>query len=153
MAPASILDALRLCKDFARERKNLSVERIAALMGVTVDALYKWLATGRMPLNLIPAYEHVCGAHYVTRYLSSSSGFLAIQMPSGRSVTATEINQLQALLNTAVGSLIAFTQGQADVAVTLSEIESAMNALAWHHVNVSKAKQPELELGEGNDCD
>ena len=29
MTPASLIEALRLCKDFAKERENLSVERIA----------------------------------------------------------------------------------------------------------------------------
>ena len=31
--PGNLRDALRLCKDFALERKNLSVERIADLTG------------------------------------------------------------------------------------------------------------------------
>ena len=42
--PSSLRDALRLCKDHALEKKNYSVERIADLMGITADLLYKWLA-------------------------------------------------------------------------------------------------------------
>lgn len=55
----SLVHALRLCKEFAQERQNLGVERIADRMGVTHDSLYKWLGTGRMPANLVPTYELV----------------------------------------------------------------------------------------------
>jgi len=41
---ASLKEALRLCKDFSRELKNLSMEHIAELMDASPDALYKWLA-------------------------------------------------------------------------------------------------------------
>lgn len=53
----SLLHALRLCKEWAQAKRHLSVERIADRMGTTHDSLYKWLATGRMPAILIPAYE------------------------------------------------------------------------------------------------
>jgi len=36
---ASLVEALRLCKAYAQERANLSVERIADRMGVTHDSL------------------------------------------------------------------------------------------------------------------
>ena len=52
VTPNSLRDALRLCKDHALEKKNLSVERIADLMGITADVLYKWLSNGRMPAML-----------------------------------------------------------------------------------------------------
>ena len=50
----SMVHALRLCKEFAQDRKRLSVERIADCMGVSHDSLYKWLANGRMPACLVP---------------------------------------------------------------------------------------------------
>ncbi|MGB3289607.1 MAG: iron ABC transporter permease [Burkholderiaceae bacterium] len=49
--PSNIVDAFRLCKDYALERRRLSVERIAELMGVTSDVLYKWLSNGRMAVG------------------------------------------------------------------------------------------------------
>lgn len=148
VVPASLLDAFRLCKDYARERRNLSVERIAELMGVTADALYKWLATGRMPANLIPPYEHVCGINFVSRHLAATGNYLVVPMPTGRLVSPTEIQQLQALLNTAVGKIIEFAAGQAEPEQALAAIQSGMGAMAWHHHNIRKSHQPELELDQ-----
>ena len=71
--PSSLRDALRLCKDHALEKKNYSVERIADLMGITADLLYKWLANGRMPASAIPAYELITGINFVTRWLAAST--------------------------------------------------------------------------------
>lgn len=146
VVPASLIEAFRLCKDFARERKNLSVERIAELMGVTADALYKWLATGRMPANLIPPYENVCGAHFVSRHLAASGGHLVVPMPTGRALTPTDIQDLQGLLTTATGAILDFASGRAEAAPTLAAIEAGMGALAWHRGNVRKSQQPELDL-------
>jgi len=70
--PTSLRDALRLCKDHALERSNYSVERIADLMDVSSDLLYKWLSTGKMPVSSVPAYEHICGISLVTRWLAAS---------------------------------------------------------------------------------
>lgn len=146
VVPASLIEAFRLCKDFAKEKRNLSVERIAELMGVTADALYKWLATGRMPANLIPPYEHICGADFVSRHLAASSGRLVVEMPTGRLVTPTDVQELQSLLNTAVGAVLAFAAGTAEAPEVLADIEAGMGALAWHRVTIKKSEQPELEL-------
>lgn len=146
VVPGSLLDAMRLTKDFARERRKLSVERIAELMGVTSDSLYKWLATGRMPANLVPVYENVCGVNFVSRHLAASSGYLVVPMPTGRALQATDIQELQMLLNTAVGAILAFADGNREATDTLAAIESGMGALAWHRCNVEKHQQPELEL-------
>ena len=53
--PTSLLHALELCVEYARDVHNLSVERIADLMGITADLLYKWLSNGRLPAMLIPS--------------------------------------------------------------------------------------------------
>ena len=45
--PTSLRHGLELCKDFAKEAHNMSVERIAVEMGVTDQwTVYKWLQTG-----------------------------------------------------------------------------------------------------------
>ncbi|AOE92049.1 hypothetical protein LBM341_03799 (plasmid) [Ralstonia solanacearum] len=47
--PTSLRHALELCKDYAKERHNLSVERIAESMGLADHwTLYKWFQNGRM---------------------------------------------------------------------------------------------------------
>lgn len=87
----SLVHALRLCKEWAQVKRHLSVERIADRMGTTHDSLYKWLATGRMPAILIPAYELACGCHYVSEWLAASSGALVVPMPTGRKAEGTEL--------------------------------------------------------------
>ena len=94
--PHSLRYALELCKEHARERRNLSVERIAELMGLADHwTLYKWFQSGRIPANLIRPFEQACGIDFVTQWLAGSSGKLLIDMPSGKAVDATEVQQLQ----------------------------------------------------------
>lgn len=146
--PHSLRDALRLCKDHALDKKNYSVERIADLMGITADLLYKWLANGRMPATSIPAYEHICGINFVTRWLAASTGHLMIAIPTGRNASAQDIQQLQEVLNTAVGKLLQFHGGKAEADATLAAIQQGMEGLAWHKGNVEKHLQPEFVFNE-----
>lgn len=144
--PTSLIEALRLCKDHARERKNLSVERIAELMGISADLLYKWLGTGRMPASSLITFEHVCGAAYATRYLTLAGGALVIEIPHGRGVKPLDLQRLQQVLNDATGAILAFARRDINAPSALAMIEDGMCGLAWHHENIEKHQQPELEL-------
>lgn len=146
--PHNLRDALRLCKDHALEKKHYSVGRIADLMGITEDLLYKWLANGKMPANLIPSYEQICGINFVTRWLAASTGHLMISIPTGRNASAQDMQQLQEALNTAVGKLLQFYANKADAASTLAAIQQGMEGLAWHKGNVEKHLQPEFVFNE-----
>lgn len=151
LQPSSIRQALEWTKDFARERHNLSVERIAERMGLPDhSALYKWLANGRMPALLIPVYEEVCGINLVSRWLASAGGKLLIDLPTGRHCTAQDMHELQAVLTTSTGALLAFHSGSATAAEALSAIQAGLEGLAWHRGNVQQHAQPQLELtGDG----
>lgn len=84
--PTNLRQALEWCKDHGRERRRLSVERIAEQMGLPDhSALYKWLVNGRMPAVLIPAYEQVCGINLVSRWLAASAGKVLIDIPPAAS--------------------------------------------------------------------
>ena len=147
--PTSLRNALELCKDFAKERHNLSVERIAESMGLTDHwTVYKWIQTGRIPANMIRPYEAACGIDYLTRWLAASSGRLLIDIPTGRKADAADMQALQELLNTAVGQLLQFYGGKAEAGDTLAAIQQAMEGLAWHRGNVQKHAQPELDFEE-----
>ena len=147
--PTSLRNALELCKDHAKERHNLSVERIAESMGLTDHCtVYKWIQTGRIPANMIRPYETACGIDYVTRWLAASSGRLLIDIPTGRKADAADMQALQELLNTAVGQLLQFYGGKAEAGDTLAAIQQAMEGLAWHRGNVQKHAQPELDFEE-----
>lgn len=145
--PNSLAQAFRMAKDYAKDRHNLSVERIADLMGVTHDTLYKWLASGRMPAVLIPVYEHACGCQFVTKWLAASGGKLVIDIPAGRTASAETIQELQQSLHTVVGCLMAFYGGSGTAEQTLPAIVQALEGLGWHHHNVSHAATPELDFG------
>ncbi|EKT4470020.1 hypothetical protein QEM11_000828 [Pseudomonas putida] len=147
--PTSLRDALKMCQQHAKERSNHSIERIAALMGLEDHwALYKWIANGRMPAVLIPAYEQACGISLVTRWLASSGGKLLIDVPAGRTASAHDIQTLQATLHDATGQLMAFYADNVEAAAALAAIQAGLEELAWHRGNVQQHAQPQLELGE-----
>lgn len=147
--PHSLRHALELCKEFARERHNLSVERIAEKMGLADHwTLYKWFQSGRIPANMILAYETHCGIDFVTRWLAASAGKLVIEIPSGRRASPTDMQALQEVLHDTVGQLLQFYAGKTEAGDTLAAVGKAMEGLAWHRGNVEKHGQPELEFQE-----
>ena len=79
----SLVHALRMCKEYAQARRNLSIERLADRMGVSHDSLYKWLATGRLPAILLPAFELACGVHYASEWLAANADRMVVQLPKG----------------------------------------------------------------------
>ena len=146
---SSLLEALRDCKDFALQRnKQLSVERIATLMGTSIDSLYKWLATGRMPVNLIPVYELACDCHYVTDFLAAGAHRLVIPIPTGRGVTAQELPEINLSCAQAVQALGAFYRAPAacDTEALLDCLRAHLEQVAFHHRNVGRYEAPELDF-------
>ncbi|MAL00853.1 MAG: hypothetical protein CL536_01690 [Alcaligenaceae bacterium] len=145
--PNSLLDAFRLAKDYARERRQLSVERIAELMATSPDSLYKWLGTGRMPAVMIPVYENVCGVHFVSGWLAASSGKIVIDMPAGKTPSTESVQELQERLHKAVGELMLFYKDDAAIEPTLAATQAGLEGLAWHHLNIQQQATPQLDFG------
>lgn len=142
--------SMELCLEFAREKQNLSVDRVADLMGLPSKwTLYKWLENGRIPAVLIRPFEHACGADYMTLYIAASSNRLVIDIPSGRKATNTEVNELQGSFSEAMGLLIRFYQGQSAAEDTITALNHVMGGIAWHSENVSKSQAPELAMFDG----
>ena len=148
MRANSLVHALRLCKEFAQERHNLSVERIADRMGVTHDSLYKWLGTGRMPAILVPAYELACGCHYVTDWYGASAGRLVVPMPTGRAVGEADLLAVNSSCATALDLLKAFyaDPASADPKATSDALYAHLQQVAFHHHNVARYAAPELDF-------
>lgn len=144
--PTSLREAFRLCKEHAREKRNLSVERIAELMDASPDALYKWLSNASMPSGKIPTYEHICGINLVSQYLAASGGCVVIEIPTGKTANALELNELQAVVTDAMGKLIRFYNGEVGIEETESGLTAVLKGVAWHRENISKSEQPELDL-------
>ncbi|MCH2092705.1 MAG: hypothetical protein MK141_14170 [Pseudoxanthomonas sp.] len=145
--PTSLLAALEGSIDFAREKHNRSVDNIADLLGLASKwTLYKWLSNGAMPANMIAGFEHACGCHFVTSYLSASAGKLVIDFPTGRLVGTADIQETQAVCHGAVGALLAFSEGKQSADDTKAALLSAIERLAYEHAQVHRHQQPELDL-------
>ncbi|WP_180125650.1 hypothetical protein [Rhodoferax sp. BLA1] len=146
--PNTLRDALQGCKQHALERHNLSVERIAERMGLEDHwALYKWIANGRMPTVLVPAYQHACGIDLVTRWLAASDHKLLVEMPTGRRAVQTDMVELNTGFAKALQLLTNFyTTTGANTAETLDALRLHLEQVAYHQANVSKFATPELEF-------
>lgn len=148
--PRSPAEAMDGCAQLAMERHNRGIERLACdhLGQNNHSTLYKWMGNGRLPLSLILPLEHACGLPLITRYLAAAHGLMLVSVPTGRKTTPTDVQELQRLLNEAVGALLDFSDGQRSVPETLDAIRAGLESLAWHHGNVQQHAQPQLELGE-----
>jgi hypothetical protein len=145
--PTSLVEALRLCKDYAADKSNLSIERIADRMGVTHDSLYKWLGTGRLPAILLPGYEHACGCHFASDWLTAHAGKLAIPMPTGRTASSGDMVALNSGFAQALQLLTDFYAAPAaDPTATLAALHQHLQQVAWHHANVGQHANPELDF-------
>ncbi len=146
--PTSLRHALELCKDYARERHNISVERIAERMGLADHwTIYKWIQNGTLPSVRIRSYENACGIDFVTRWLAISADKMLIDIPSGRNISSISIQSTQEALNSAVGALLRFSSGNEEANETISNIQNAMEELAYHRENIKKHSEPEFEFG------
>lgn len=146
---SNLLEAIRLCKEYALERHNLSVDRIATLMGITVDSLYKYLSTGKMPATLVPVYEHACGCRFVSLWFAASAGKLLIDRPTGRVPTPTDMVEFNSGFAHALQLLSNFhdNPSQEAAASTLAALSSHLEQVAFHHHSVATFATPELEFG------
>ncbi len=148
MQPGNLRLALELCKEHARERHNLSVERVAAKMGVADHwSVYKWIQTGRIPANLIVPFESACGIDFVTRWLAASSGKLVVDVPTGRSLKPEDVVGLHNGFGVALQLLTDFYAGKASPQETIEALSAHMADIAWHRANVAQHREPELDLG------
>ncbi|HSH71564.1 MAG TPA: hypothetical protein VK974_00780 [Methylophilaceae bacterium] len=141
-------EALRMCKDFAKEKHNLSIERIADLMGVTADSLYKWLSNGSMPLNRIRSYQMACRCYFVTSYFAHSDGNLLIPVPSGKPLSDDNMLELNSSWASAMNDLSKFYLGEATAEMALASLTKHMEVAGWHRVNIEKHDAPELDFSE-----
>ncbi|WP_328184679.1 hypothetical protein [Marinobacter sp. OP 3.4] len=149
--PTSLRHAMELCLDYGREKRNLSVERVADLMGIPSKwTLYKYLENGRMPATLIRPFEHACGATFVTQYIGASAQKLLIDIPTGQAADQDDLLTLQTVLNDTVSLLAQFYKGNLESEEVMGGLTAAMGQLAGHRCNVEKAAAPELALFEGD---
>lgn len=149
VTPTSLTNAMQLCIDFARDRHNLSVERIADRMGLSsVNTLYKWIGTGRMPSNLIRPFELACSCPYVyvTQYIASSAHKLVCDMPKAKASASDDILVLHESFTSAVATLTRFYRDGSCPEETLAQLTQLMTDVASHRQRVENHAEPELSL-------
>jgi hypothetical protein len=146
--PTNIQDAFQWCIRYAKQKRNISVESIADVMGVNHWTLYKWIGEADMPAKLIRGFENACGIDYVSRWTVESAGKMVIDIPRGRKCDGLEIHNLQTDYHTAVGLLMSFYTDLTGLDETLASLQNALEQTAWHQGNVKKYRQPELPFDE-----
>jgi len=145
--PTSLQDAMEACVEFARERHQMSVDRIADAMGMPSKyTLYKYIESASIPARLIRPFEAACHCTYVTQHLAASARKLLVDLPTGRKATATDIHTVQAACTRAIGALLSFADGKADAPQTISAVTDAIERLARERAEVERHSQPELAL-------
>lgn len=148
ITPNDIPQALQLSVDHGREKKNLSIQRIADLMGVSSqNTLYGWLSSGRMPLMMVPAFEHATGINLVTRFLAHGQNKLLVEMPTGKRAQNHDIANLVINANQTFGQLMRFFDGEESAHDVSAALKGLMEDLEKQRRNLDQYKQPELLLG------
>jgi hypothetical protein len=152
--PHSLNHALRLCKEHGLDKQNLSVERIADRMATSVDTLYKWLGSGKMPANQLINFESLTagnsrtGRPFVTEYLAHSQGYLLIKMPTGRQAEHTEVLELNIFMQQFIAELLSLQAGEGDAEKAITTVKTLIQDLAFQHKNIEQHQSPQLDLGE-----
>lgn len=144
--PTSFIDALRMCKDHARRKHNLSVERIADEMGLTASRLYQHLENGDMPFNRVRSFQRACRCNYVTRYMAYGDNCMLIPIPSGKGINDESMIDLNKTFSNALHLLSEFYASSKDPEAALAALTNHMETAAWHRGNIEKHTQPELSF-------
>ena len=145
----NISSAMELCLEFAKEKENLSVDRIADRMGLPNKwNIYKWMENGRIPAVELLRFEDACRASFVTKYLATAKDMMLIEMPIGKKVKEVDIMQMHGKFNEAMTLLVNLAAGEASVEETVAALTAFMCDLAYHRENVKKISAPELNFGD-----
>jgi len=145
----SLKHAIQLSLDHAKVTKNLSVDGVSDLLGLSSKfTLYKWASNQRVPLIMVRPLEFVTGEHFITRYLCHSSFHLMIKIPTGKGVTESSINNLQSAFAECIGILIGFYSRKVETNEAIASLDYMMEKLAWHRENINKFHQSEFDCQE-----
>jgi len=144
--PHSLVQALELTREHGKEKRQLSVQRLADHLGSGDSSVYKWLGCATLPVNKLIALEQACGKNYVTQYLAHSQGFLLVKAPTGRKAENKELTDMQVFMTQVSALLINSYHGHQDVQQTLDGIKKLMEDLAFHQRNIEKLDEPQMSL-------
>jgi hypothetical protein len=150
--PTCLSAAFQQCLDHALSKHRMSVDRVAAAMGLANPwSLYKWVAAGSMPMNLVRPFESACRCFAVTQFLAHSTGdHVLIKVPTGRRAGPSDSAALQAACADAVQAVVQFWRGgnANDPNGAMSKLDTAQVLLAHERQQIQKAVQPEFDFNE-----
>ncbi len=145
--PTDLRSAIEACVDYAADKKNRSIDRIADRMGTNKWTLYKWIESGKLPANQIAPFELACSSPpFVSIHLSLVAGFLPVQIPTGKRPTGDETLEVQSVCNSAVQEIVRFARDEVEAEDVVAAILPALQQLAFHKNNAERFIQPELSL-------
>ena len=68
---------------------------VAGVMEVSsLDAVYKWTQSARLPLVEIPNFERACGAVFISKQLAAISGHLLIKAPRANGLSTLDFARM-----------------------------------------------------------
>ena len=139
-----------MCKDFAKDKHNLSVERIADEMGLTAGRLYQHLENGDMPFNRVRSFQNACRCHYVTQYMAHGDDYILIKMPKGKKISDEKMLQFSATYSKALNELTEFHTHHQNPEAVIAALSEHLEKTAWHRANVERTSQPQLDFDGGD---
>jgi hypothetical protein len=145
--PTSLQDAIEACVEYARERHQMSIDRIADQVGIPSKwTLYKYIESAGIPARLIHPFENACRCTFITQHLAAAARKLLVDIPTGRKATPADIHAVQNACNVAIGALLAFGAGRMDADAAIAATTDAIEHLAVERAQVERHAQPELLL-------
>jgi len=144
--PTSFTEALRMCKDYAKDKHNKSVDRIADEMGLTPGRLYQHIDNGDMPFNRVRSFQRACRCNFVTQYLAYSDECILIKMPKGKKLGDEKMLQLHKSFTHALSELTEFYTHHQNPEAVIAALSEHLATTAWHRANVERSSQPQLDF-------
>ena len=146
--PNSIRHALHLTKEHGIEKRQMSVERIGDHLAESPDLIYKWMGTGKWPVNKVFAFENICGNPFITKYLAHCHGYLLVKASTGRKASNKDIADLQTFMMEVTSLLLKSYDNKTSIDETVNSIKCLMEDLAFHQSNIQELSQPSLGFGQ-----
>lgn len=118
--------AIDACLDYAKTHLHRTTVDIAGVMEVSsLDAVYKWTQSARLPLLEIPNFERACGSVFVSKQLAAFSGHMLIKEPTADGLASLDFSRMhwqvaKAMLATTSAIVDPLKSEEAAIAITVA---------------------------------
>lgn len=121
--------ALAACVEHARNTQFRTIADVADVIGASKDVTYKWVATARMPLVEIPAFERACGAVFVSQSLAVASGHLMVKAPTADGLSQLDFARVQCQVAKAMMDTAQALVDNSQAPQAIAAVSQAINSL------------------------